>query len=191
MVTSPRLPSRVGLLVLALLALAAAPREKLVSGPQRVTAKIGAFNPLNITGPNAGKKHSLVAAYGARPVAMVLARELSEPVIDLIKRLDAAAVKHEKADLAAFVVVCSTEGKMKDQLEELGKKLALKKTVLTLLSDKLGPKGYDFHPDAEAGAVLYRKRNAQAQFAYRKGELKDRDIDAVIAALRKVLPPCP
>ena len=172
-------------LLLALLTLAAAPPGRLTSGPQAVTAKIGAFNPLNVTGEHAGKKHSLVAAYGARPVVMVLARSVSAELTDLIKTVEAAAVKHEKAQLAAFVVVCGADDKTKARLEELAKELKLKKTVLTLLPDKAGPKGYDFHPDADVQVVVYVKRNARAQLAYKKGELKEKDVEA---ALAKVLP---
>lgn len=172
----------------ALVALAAQPREPLKSGPQRATAKIGAFNPLNVTGEHAGKKHSLVAGYGARPVVLVLARGVSDELGALLKKVEAAAAKHEKAELAAFAVVCSDDEKMKGRLEGLAKSLGLKRTVLAVLADKAGPKGYDFHPDAEVMVVLYARRNARAQFAYKKGELKDGDIDAVLADIAKVLP---
>jgi hypothetical protein len=172
-------------LVGALLALAAAPPGRLTSGPQPVTAKIGAFNPLNVTGDHAGKKHSLVAAYGARPVVMVLARSVSTELSGLVKTVEAAALKHDKAQLAAFVVVCGGDDKTKAGLEELAKELKLKKTVLAQLPDKAGPKGYDFHPDADVQVVLYVKRNAKAQLAYKKGELKEKDVEA---ALAKVLP---
>jgi hypothetical protein len=175
----------VAALLLALLALGAAPKGRLTSGPQAVTAKIGAFNPLNVTGDNAGKKHSLVAAYGARPVILVLARSASDELTGLVKSAEAAAVKHDKANLAAFVVVCGGDDKTKARLEELARGLELKKTVLTLLPDKAGPKGYDFHPEAEIQVVLYVKRNAKAQLAYKKGELKGKDVEA---ALAKVLP---
>jgi hypothetical protein len=174
---------RAAAVLLALLALAAAGR--LTSGPQTVTAKIGAFNPLNVTGDRAGKKHSLVAAYGARPVILVLARSVSDELAGLVKAVEAAAVKHDKAQLAAFVVVCGADDKTKGRLDELAKELKLKRTVLTLLPDRAGPKGYDFHPDADVQVVLYVKRNARAQLAYKKGELKEKDVEA---ALAKVLP---
>ncbi len=175
------------LVAVALLAGGSQAAEELKSGPQRPTVKIGAFNPLVCSGPDAGNRTSLVVRHGPNPVVLIFARAISEEVIALVKKVDEATVKNGRANLGSFLVVCSEEESMKGRLEELARRLDLKKCTLTLLERKGGPKGYDLHPDAEVTVVLYVKRNPKAQFAYKKGELKDKDVEAILAELPRIL----
>jgi hypothetical protein len=119
---------------------------------------------------------------------MIFAREISDNLTSLVKKIDAATAKNTKARMGSFVVVCNDDEKTEDKLKELAKKEGLKKTVLTLVDKKSGPEGYKLDPKADITVVLYNKRNTKAQFAYAKGEMKDKDIDAIMAALPKILP---
>jgi hypothetical protein len=119
---------------------------------------------------------------------MIFAREISDGLTSLVKKIDEVTVKNSKARMGSFVVVCSDDDKMEDKLKELAKKEDLKKTVLSLVDRKAGPKGYELREQADVTVVLYNKRKTQAQFAYKKGELKNKDVEEILNALPKILP---
>ncbi len=61
----------------------------LQSGPQVGQKVPGPVHPLNVTGENAGEKACLYCKNGVNPVAMIFARDHSEPLTCLIKKIDA------------------------------------------------------------------------------------------------------
>ena len=63
--------------------------DPLKSGPQVGQEVPGPFHPLNVTGAKAGQKNCLYCQNGSNPVAMIFAREVSEPLTKLIKKVDA------------------------------------------------------------------------------------------------------
>src|SRR4051812_8282951 len=119
---------------------------------------------------------------------MIFAREISDNLTSLVKKIDDATAKNAKARMGSFVVVCNDDEKTEDRLKELAKKEGLKKTVLTVVDSKAGPKGYDLDPKADITVVLYNKRSTKAQFAYAKGDLKSKEIEDILSALPKILP---
>ena len=119
---------------------------------------------------------------------MIFAREITGPLTSLVKKIDEATAKNSKARMGSFVVVCNDDEKMEDKLKDLAKKEDLKKTVLTVVDRKAGPPGYKLHPDADVTVVLYTKRNTKAQYAFKKGDLKEKDVEAILADLPKILP---
>src|SRR4051812_29102155 len=117
---------------------------------------------------------------------MVFAREISDPLTGLVKKLDEATVKNASAQMGSFVVFCTDDEELEGKLKELAKKEGLKETVLAL-DNPAGPKGYNLAKDADVTVVLYVNRNVKANYAFKKGELKPADIDRIIADLPKIL----
>src|SRR5438309_9188466 len=74
------------------------------SGPQEGEMVPGPFHPLNVTGAKAGQKNCLFCQNGENPVAMIFAREVSEPLTKLIKEIDAATAKNTDCSMGSFVV---------------------------------------------------------------------------------------
>jgi hypothetical protein len=177
----------VALLGLALLAGTAWAAENLKSGPQTGQAVPGPFHPLNINGDNAGEKYCLFCKNGMNPVAMVFARECSEPLTKLIKEIDAATVKNRNAGMGSFVVFLSDDEALKGKLKDVAKKCDLKECVLAI-DNPAGPNGYNVSKDADVTVVLYKDRNVKSNFAFKKGELKEKDIEKVVADIQKILP---
>src|SRR4051812_4342343 len=103
---------------------------------------------------------------------MIFAREVTEGLTSLVKKVDEATVKNSKSGMCSFVVVCNDDEKMEDQLKELAKKAGLKKCVLSLVDRPAGPTGYDkeMSREADVTVVLYTRRSTKAQFAFKKGE---------------------
>src|SRR5712692_2939849 len=165
------------------LALAA---ENIKSGPQVGDEVPGPFHPLNINGPKAGEKNCLYCQNGNNPVAMIFAREVSEPLTTLIKKIDAATEAHKDAKMGSFVVFLSDSEDLATKLKEVAEKEGLKNVILSI-DNPAGPKGYKVAKDADVTVVLYTNHNVKANFAYGKGQMNDKDIEAVVDSIPKIL----
>jgi len=117
---------------------------------------------------------------------MIFAKEISDNLTGLVKKVDAANQKNTQ--LRSFVVYCNDDEKMEEKLKDLAKNEKLKKTVLSLVDNKAGPGNYDLPKEADVVVALYVQRKVKSQFAYKKGELKSKDVEAILADLPKILP---
>jgi hypothetical protein len=170
------------LLVLSGVALAA----DLKSGPQ-VEEKIpGPFHPLNINGEEAGRKACLYCANGDAPVAVVFAREVTPAVTKLIKEIDAATVKAKDKGMGSYVVFLGETEGLEGKLKKVVADNKIEKCILCI-DNPGGPEKYNIAKAADVTVLLYVDFNVKANFAFKKGELKDADIANVVKALPKIL----
>jgi hypothetical protein len=119
---------------------------------------------------------------------MIFAREVSDNLTSLVKKLDSETAKHSDCKMGSFVVFCTGENeKLETQLKELAKKEGLKKIVLSI-DNPSGPANYEVAKDADVTVVLYHKHSVKANHAFKKGELNDKAIDKIVADVTKILP---
>jgi hypothetical protein len=176
-----------GLVALAAVVLVGAGPSSIKSGPQVGERVPGPFEPLNVTGPDAGEQCCLFCKYGGSPVVMVFARDTGAPLTALLKKVDEAAVQHRAADLGACAVFLSADAALKDRLKETAREAGLKELILAI--DKpAGPDEYKIAPEAEVTVLLYVRGVVKANHAFRKGELTEKGVAAVAADLAKILP---
>ena len=124
---------------------------------------------------------------GANPVAVIFTREITPGLTSLVKKLEQATADHSDCKMGAFVVLLSDDDKMEEKLKELAEKEKLKKVVLTLDSPQ-GPPKYKIAKDADVTVILYDKKRVKKNLAYEKGKLTDQDVDAVLVAVKEILP---
>jgi hypothetical protein len=159
---------------------------RLRSGPQAGDRLPGPFNPVNVTNAEApeyaGKRNDYVEQHGPNPVVLVFARQVSEPLAALVRKLDAVVARNRAARLRAVVVVLSDDEATEEKLKKLGEEEGIKNVSLALL-DRPGPKPYKLSRSAEVTVLLYRDHKVRANHAFRKGEV---DAKAVGAVLRDV-----
>ena len=117
---------------------------------------------------------------------MIFAREVSDPLTSLVKKLDAATAAHKKQRMGSFVVFLNDDEGLGDKLKSLAEKEGLKNTVLTI-DNPAGPKNYKVAKDADVTVVFYDNRKVEVNRAFRKGELNSQ---AVSTSLRNVTPSC-
>ena len=171
----------------ALLVSAVFAAETLKSGPQVDSDVPGPFHPLNVTGSAAGKKNCLYCQNGANPVAVVFAREVTPEVTKLIKKLDQCTAKNGECKMGSYVVfLCDKEG-LSNELKQIADKEKIEHTVLSI-DNPAGPQEYQICKDAEVTVLLYTKFKVKANYAFKKGELKQQDIDAIVKDVPKILP---
>lgn len=161
---------------------------EMKSGPQEGEKLPGPFHPLNVNGDKAGEKACLYCKHGDNPVAMVFARTPDCPMTaKLIKRLEAATKEHEKAEMGCFVVFCSDEDKIAEKLKQWTDKEGIKHVTLAV-DNPSGPAKYKIEKDADLTIILYTDRTVKANWAFKKGEIKDEHIDTIIKGLSKIVP---
>ena len=130
----------------------------------------GPFHPFNINGPAKDRFHCVVSQQGLDPMVLVFVRDLqiTEPLKDLLRRLDAACVKNPNVRLACAAVFLSDDltrpVEMDDLREELASKLRdladeLKLKQVVLCVDGLADvEKYDLDREKAAyTVVLFRK----------------------------------
>ncbi len=89
--------------------------------------------------------------------------------------------------MGSFVVFCTDDDKLEDKLKELAEKEKISKCVLTI-DQPAGPRGFKIAKEADITVVLYNKKKVMANHAFEKGKMTDKDIEAVVADLAKILP---
>ena len=106
----------------------------------------------------------------------------------LVKKIDEATAKHADDEMGSFVVVCTADqdGTAK-KLKELARKEKIRHTVLTVY-DAAGPEDYKLAKEADVTVLLYVDKEVKANYAFRKGEMTDKDIEKILAGLPKILP---
>ena len=177
------------LAALALISLscaAAGAAEPLKSGLQAGEKITNIFEPLNVTGPFAGEPHCLVCENGLNPVAMIFAREVNEPLVKLLAKIDKATEKNRDVELGSFVVFLSEKEGLKEQLESVAKKQGFKQIILSTF-DPAGPEDFKVAKDSDVTVVLYREHLVKANHAFRKGELTDQAVEKIVGDLPKIV----
>lgn len=157
------------------------------SGPQINEDVPGPFHPYNVTGSAAGKKNCLYCSNGSNPVAVVFAREVNPQVTKLIKKLDQCTAKNGDCRMGSYVVFLSDKEGLDKELKAMADKAKLEKIVLSI-DNPAGPQEYKISKDADVTVLLYTKHIVKANHAFKKGELKDKDIEAIVQEVPKILP---
>jgi hypothetical protein len=122
---------------------------------------------------------------------MIFAREISDPLTSLVKKIDAATVKNKDCKMGSFVVFLNDEEGLDKKLKDVADKEKLEKIALAI-DNPAGPKEYNIAKDADITVVLYvkayTKGAVKANYTFKKGEMKDKDIDQIVEDLAKILP---
>jgi len=157
------------------------------SGPRTNEDVPGPFHPYNVTGSAAGKKNCLYCQNGSNPVAVVFAREVNPQVSKLIKKLDECTAKNGECRMGSYVVFLNDKEGLDKELKGLADKTKLQKIVLSI-DNPAGPEEYKISKDANVTVLLYTKHVVKANHAFKKGELKDKDIETILKDVSKILP---
>jgi hypothetical protein len=118
---------------------------------------------------------------------MIFAREINDGLTSLVKKIDDATDKHSDCRMGSFVVFCNDDEGLEKKLKALAEKQKLKHIVLTI-DNPAGPKSYEIAKDAEVTVVLYTRQTVKANYVFKKGELKDADINKIVSDVSKILP---
>jgi hypothetical protein len=117
----------------------------------------------------------------------VFAREVTPGLTGLVKKLEAATAAHSDKKFKAVVVLLTTDDKAEAKLKELAEKEKLKNVILAVEGAE-GPGKYNIAKDAEVTVLLYEKKKVKKNYVFEKGKLTDKEVDAVVGAVKEILP---
>ncbi|GIW80275.1 MAG: hypothetical protein KatS3mg105_2082 [Gemmatales bacterium] len=118
---------------------------------------------------------------------MIFAREISDPLTSLVKKVNEATAKHSDARLGSFVVFVNANDDLEAKVKKLAETHKIDKTILSTMSTPSGPPKYKVAKDADVTVILYNKRVVKANYAFEKGKLTDADVQKILNDLPKIL----
>lgn len=169
--------------------------DALKSGPQKGELIPASFHPFNVTGDRAGRYHCIVCQQGLSPTVLIFAHDVPEkdqPFATFLKKLDGLVQKNLDYRLLGTVVFL-TEAKDDERaglikkIEEFAKELELKHLVLAVDAVP-GPEAYKLSSDAHVTVLPYFRHRITANFAFAKDKMTDKDVEAMMAEMAKLVP---
>jgi hypothetical protein len=152
----------------------------------------GAFHPFNINGTFKGRYHCLVSQHGLDPMVMILARDLdpTDPLKELLKRLDVAVDKNPNIRLAAWGIFLSDDlpdvvtnddkrEELAGKVDDLAKATDLKQVVLGLAS-KADVDKYGLEEPNTYAVILANKARILASYLLKKDDLTDAKVQEIL-----------
>jgi hypothetical protein len=128
-------------------------------------------------------------------VALIFAREISDPLTSLVKTIDtqleASSARHKGPNrLGVHVIFCSDDPTLEQQLQKLIAREGLKHVVLSLSRDRSqGPQRYRVAREAELTVVVYRNHDhVAANYVLGSEDLSADRTNDIMKSLRQVLP---
>jgi hypothetical protein len=158
----------------------------VTSGPQVGDRVPGPFKPLCVSGTDAGQAVCQYCKNGARPVAVLFAKDVTPALAQLIKKIDAVTGAYKEAGLGSYVVVCTDAAGANQQLAAIAQQMQIQNTVMTLYKAG-GPEQYRLAPEADVTVLLYSHFTVKANHAFKNAELTEAATNAILADLGKML----
>jgi hypothetical protein len=118
----------------------------------------------------------------------VFAREMTDHLASLVKQIDRQVGKNEEKKMASFVVLLSEDpDATAPKLEALAQKQEVKNVPLTIFDGEAGPGDYKIAQDADVTIMMWKGLEVKVNHAFKKGELNEEKVKAVMADTAKIL----
>jgi hypothetical protein len=165
----------------------ASQKSPLVSG-REIGDIVPSFYTRVVTGPMMNRSVCFVCRNGQRPVVMVLLRKLGPDLKPLLQEVDRLVNEHRAEGLRSFGVFISenpSDAISQVQTFAFDHKISL---PLTVGGNSVGePHCQNLSAQADATIVLYQFRRVVSRFAFRDGELKSPQVEAVTQSIQALL----
>jgi hypothetical protein len=118
-------------------------------------------------------------------VVCVFTRKTSEPLASLVKQIDKKI--GENGELKSFVVITPKKGENpSEELKKLAEKSSIKHVPLTIGESPDGPPDYEVAKEADVTVLMWKGGIVKVNHAF-KGELTEKNIEAIVADIPKLL----
>ena len=162
--------------------------ESLKSG-RDIGEKVPSFYVRAVTGPLRNQSTCYVCRNGNRPVAMVLLRKMEPELQPLLEKLDEIVDSHRAEGLRSFCVYLSDQPRSAIPVVQTFAFDHQIATPMTVASETIAaPTHQNIHPHAAVTVVLYEHQQVVNRFAFRAGELTKDNVQAVLVAVRELVP---
>jgi len=149
----------------------------------------GPYAAVVCTGQERGKAHCYICEAADRPIAIVFARKMSDPLGKLVRGLDDGVIAHKAAELRSWVTILhDDETVIGPDVVKWGQTHGIRNVPLAVFEDPDGPPAYRIARDAEVTVLLSVKQKVVKNFSFRAGELNEQRVKEVLSALPSILP---
>ena len=174
-------------MTVVLLCISIAAADPCKSGPQP-NQRPGPYSALVSVGKERGTQHCYICESASRPIVIVFARTLSEPLGKLAKQLDNAVKEHKTFELRSWItLLADDQTKLDPQVVQWAQKHAVANVPCAVFEDTVGPPTYLLNKEADVTVVLSVKQKVIANFAFRAGELNDAAIAEIVKSIPKIV----
>lgn len=148
----------------------------------------GPYSSLVCVGPQRGQQHCFICEAGDKPVVIVFARDLSDPLGKLGAKLETALRDHKEAELKAWLTfLADDQTKMDPKIVKWARQHAVNNVSCAVFEDTAGPPAYLLAKEADVTVLLAVKQKVVANFAFRAGELNEAKIGEIVQAVGKMV----
>lgn len=160
--------------------------EPCKSGPQP-NQRPGPYSALVCVGKERGTQHCYICEADDKPIVVIFARSLTEPLGKLVKKVDAAVKDNKTSDMRGWVTfLADDQTKMDPQIVKWAQQHAIS-VPCAVFEDTVGPPTYLLHKEADVTVILSVKKNVVANFAFRNGELNDTAIAEIAKSIPRIV----
>src|SRR5262245_20786088 len=149
----------------------------------------GPYSAQVAVGPQCGQQHCFICEAADKPIVIVFARQMSDPLGKLVHKLDKALEEHKAAELKSWVTFLNDDPTALDpKVVQWSKQHATGNVPLAIFNDEVGPPTYLLAREADVTVLLSVQQNVVANFAYRPGELNEAAVQPILKGLPQILP---
>jgi hypothetical protein len=149
----------------------------------------GPYSAQVAVGPQRGQQHCFICEAADKPIVIVFARQMSDPLGKLVHKLDKALEEHKAAELKSWVTFLSEDPTALDpKVVQWSKQHSTGNVPLAIFNDEVGPPTYLLAREADVTVLLSVKQKVVANFAYRAGDLNEAAVQQILKGLPKILP---
>jgi hypothetical protein len=121
-------------------------------------------------------------------VVNVFAREITDDLAGLVKKIDEVVGKNQDKRMAGFVVLLTDDPDQAEKdLVSLAERHGIKNVPLTVFDGSAGPPNYKIAKDADVTVMMWVNQTVKVNHAFAKGELNSESIDKILADSAKIL----
>jgi hypothetical protein len=153
---------------------------------------------LFVNGPHAGTRRSLICHLAGRPAMLVYVRGVDPRTVELLRRLDAVALCGKDQNMLSACVLLTSKEQDLETLQALAQREKFGHTVLAATPLQWErpyfnsiPNRRNLQKEAAVTVILLRRLKVESSYAFREGELTDRDVDEIVKAASGLLTPLP
>jgi hypothetical protein len=147
----------------------------------------GPYAAVVSVGSERGQSHCFICAAEDRPIVIVFARTLSEPLGKLVQQIDRALPQYKGVELRGWVTFLHEDQASLDaKVVAWAQKYAVRNVPIAVFEDVGGPPSYRLALEADVTILLSVRQRVAANFAFRAGELNDAAIAEVLKALPRI-----
>lgn len=142
----------------------------------------GPYSFLVATGPQRGQQTCYICEQAEKPAVVVFARTLNEPLAKLLAAIDTEGMKKKETGFKVWLTQLTAKADL-NAIAKFGQTKGLKNVPMGAFEDVDGPPAYKLTAEADVTVLLFVKEKVVANFAYRKGELTDDAVKAILAKM--------